>query len=88
MTRIGKTSCTDPQYINTLYGFNVVYFCCAPRAVFTHENQDPSQVKFIADGKGGASEFAEEFKDDGVFYGLCKSRSSPVAYIPRVIVAH
>lgn len=41
-------------------------------AVFTHENQDPSRVKFIADGKGGASEFAEEFKDDGVFYGLLR----------------
>lgn len=45
------------------------------RAVFTHENQDPSRVKYIADGKGGASEFAEHFKDDGVFYGLRKSSS-------------
>lgn len=42
------------------------------RAVFTHDNQEPSRVKYISDGKGGASEFAEQFKDDGVFYGLCK----------------
>ena len=56
------------------------------RAVFTHESQDPSRVKFIAAGKGGASEFAENFKDDGVFYGLRKS-PSPVAYIPGVIAA-
>ena len=44
-------------------------------------------MKFVADGKGGASEFAENFKDDGVFYGLRKSRRSPIAYIPGVIVA-
>ena len=35
---------------------------CA-RAVFSHENQDPSRVKFIADGSGGALEFADQFKD-------------------------
>lgn len=50
---------------------NVCLLCV--RAVFSHENQDPSRVMFIADGKGGASEFAENFKDDGVFYGLRKS---------------
>jgi len=42
--------------------------------VFTHENQEPSRVKFLADGKDGASEFAEQFKDDGVFYGLRKPK--------------
>ena len=51
------------------------------RAVFTHENQDPSRVKFIADGKGGATEFAENFKDDGVFYGLCKFESPVVCIL-------
>lgn len=54
-----------------LMSYNYVYV----RAVFTHENQEPSRVKFLATGNGGASEFAEQFKDDGVFYGLRKSRN-------------
>jgi len=42
------------------------------RAVFTHKNQDPSLVEFLSSGKGGAEEFAGQFKDDGVYYGLCE----------------
>ena len=74
--------------INTLYGL-LVYRTF--RAVFTHENQDPSRVKFLVDGKGGAQEFAQHFKDDGVFYGLrklelitCGEHSSRCCGIERV----
>ena len=58
------------------------------RAVFTHDNQDPSRVKFVADGNGGASEFATQFKDDGVFYGLRKSQYNLLRHWPCMLAVN